>query len=99
MTRARIDSPHTIYWNSLISILGMLSYVIEIFLKKNSLTICKQWRPRSDAHSAASDLGLHYLPVTLFGVSRLKWVKCVNGFHSWFPSSSNYLLFLPVNMP
>ena len=24
---------------------------------------------------AASDLGLHYLPVTLLGVSRLQWVK------------------------
>ena len=23
--------------------------------------------------SAASDLGLHYLPVTLLGVSRLQW--------------------------
>ena len=26
-------------------------------------------------HSAASDQGLHYLPVTLLGVSRLHWVK------------------------
>ena len=26
-------------------------------------------------HSAASDLGLHCLPVTLLGVSRLQWVK------------------------
>ena len=26
-------------------------------------------------HSAASDLGLHYLPDTLLGVSRLQWVK------------------------
>ena len=25
--------------------------------------------------SAASDLGLHCLPVTLSGVSRIKWVK------------------------
>ena len=25
-------------------------------------------------HSAASDQGLHCLPVTLFGVSRIKWV-------------------------
>ena len=26
-------------------------------------------------HSAVSDLGLHYLPITLLGVSRLKWIK------------------------
>ena len=26
-------------------------------------------------HSVASDLGLHYLPITLLGVSRLQWVK------------------------
>ena len=26
-------------------------------------------------HSVASDLGLHCLPITLLGVSRLQWVK------------------------
>ena len=26
-------------------------------------------------HSAASDLGLHCLPITLLQVSRLQWVK------------------------
>ena len=26
--------------------------------------------------SAASDLGLHCLPITLNGVSRLQWLKC-----------------------
>ena len=40
---------HTIYWKSPISILGMSGYEIYIFLEKNGLTICKQWRPRSDA--------------------------------------------------
>ena len=29
-------------------------------------------------HSAASDLGLHYLPIALFGVFRLKWAKIVS---------------------
>ena len=28
-------------------------------------------------HSAAFDLGLHCLPITLLGVSRLKWVNTV----------------------
>ena len=33
--------------------------------------------PDQMPHSAASDLGLHCLPVTLLGVSRLQWVKLV----------------------
>ena len=28
-------------------------------------------------HSAASDLGLHCLPITLLRVSQLQWVKCL----------------------
>ena len=31
--------------------------------------------PDQMPHSAASDLGLHCLPVTLLRVSRLQWVK------------------------
>ena len=31
--------------------------------------------PDQMLHYAASDLGLHCLPVTLLGVSRLQWVK------------------------
>ena len=31
--------------------------------------------PDQTPHSAASDLGLHCLPVTLSRVSRLQWVK------------------------
>ena len=31
--------------------------------------------PDQTPHSAASDLGLHSLPVTLFGVSRLQWIN------------------------
>ena len=32
--------------------------------------------PYLTLHSAASDLGLHCLPITLLGVSRLQWVNC-----------------------
>ena len=39
---------HTIYWKSPISILGMSGYETYIFLEKNGLTICEQWRPWSD---------------------------------------------------
>ena len=31
--------------------------------------------PDQTLHSAASDLGLHFLPITLLGVSRLQSVK------------------------
>ena len=31
--------------------------------------------PDQTPHSVASDLGLHYLPITLLGVSWLKWVN------------------------
>ena len=34
--------------------------------------------PDQMPHSAASDLDLHCLPITLLGVSRLKWVKCLD---------------------
>ena len=32
-------------------------------------------------HSAASDLGLHCLPITLFGVSGLQWVNEYHNIH------------------
>ena len=31
--------------------------------------------PDQTSRSVASDLGLHCLPITLLGVSRLQWVK------------------------
>ena len=31
--------------------------------------------PDQTPHSSASDMGLHCLPITLLGVSRLQWVK------------------------
>ena len=34
--------------------------------------------PDQTPHSAASDLGLHCLPITLLWVSRLQWVKVPN---------------------
>ena len=37
--------------------------------------------PDQMLHSAASDLGLHCLPITLLGFSRLQWVKVAE--YSW----------------
>ena len=48
--------------------------------------------PHQILHSAASDLGLHYLPVTLLGFTRLKWVKrkqSITYKWSWSRSSWN----------
>ena len=49
--------------------------------------------PDRTAHSAASDLGLHCLPLTLSGVSR---PKCVNWICGSGPSCSK-LTYLLVN--
>ena len=46
--------------------------------------------PDQISHTVASDLGLHCLPVTLLGVSRLKWVK------EMFVSKFIVLLFMLI---
>ena len=37
--------------------------------------------PHQTPHSVVSDLGMHCLPITLLGVSRLQWVKNVQFLH------------------
>ena len=49
--------------------------MIYIFLKKNVELFANSGDPDQMPHVAASDLGLHCLPITLLGVSRLQWVK------------------------
>ena len=44
--------------------------------------------PDQMPHSAASDLGLHCLLITLSGVSRLQWVKNTSTLVGHFVSSS-----------
>ena len=44
-----------------------------------SKLIANSGDPDQTLCSAASDLGLHCLPVTLLGVSRLQWVKILSG--------------------
>ena len=41
--------------------------MVELFAKSGD--------PDQTPHYAASDLGLHCLPITLLGVNRLQWVK------------------------
>ena len=57
-----------------ISILAtsMPGYVIKIFPEKNRKTICKQWRPWSDATLCRVWPGSALLLITHLGVSRLK---------------------------
>ena len=66
---------HTTYWKSPISILGMSCYEICIFLEKMAKPFANRGDPDQTPHSAASDVGLHCLPITLLRVSRLQWVK------------------------
>ena len=58
-----------------IPILGTSGYEIYIFLEKKWLNYLQTGDPDQTPRSAASDLGLHCLPITLLRVSRLQWVK------------------------
>ena len=52
--------------------------------------------PDQTPHSAASDLGLHSLPVTLFGVSRLQWINEKARYYYYTPdirSMWGYIVF------
>ena len=50
--------------------------------------------PDQTPHSAASDLGLHCLPVTLLGVSRLQSVKRYKVYKEHFEFLIKMILFL-----
>ena len=62
---------HITYRKILISILGYVRLcdrkMVELFANSED--------PDQMPHSAASDLGLLCLPISLLGVSRLQWVK------------------------
>ena len=55
--------------------------------------------PDHMVHSVVSDLGLHYLPITLIGVSRLQWVKVQNKIVAKDSFFSFFLLFFSEIMP
>ena len=75
LTHRRLNElAHTIYWQSLISILCTSGYEIYIFLEKMAEVFANSEDSDQTPPSAASDLGLHCLPDTLLGVSRLQWV-------------------------
>ena len=65
---------HTIYWKSPISVLGMSGCEVY-FLRKKAKLFANSGDPDQTPRSAASDLGLHCLPITLLRVSQLQWVK------------------------
>ena len=49
----------------------------DLDIAREKLLNCMQIVETQTPLSAVSDLGLHCLPVTFFGVSRLKWVNCL----------------------
>ena len=76
LTHFRLDKfVHAIYWRSPILILLMSGYAFLIFLKKMAELFANSVNPDQTPHSAASDLDLHCLLITLLGVSRLKVVN------------------------
>ena len=69
---------HTTYWKSPVSILDSLA--IEPMLRgdnyrKMAKSFANNGEPDQMLYSASSDLGLHCLPITLLGVSRLQGVE------------------------
>ena len=80
----------TIYWKSPISILITPGSEIYIFLeKKMAKLFANSEDPDQTPHSAASDLGLHCLPITLLPVSRLHWIRVHNEICNVIMSSFN----------
>ena len=74
LTLCRLNElSNTVYWKILISIL--VGYVIYIFLGKNAELLANSGDPDQTPRSATPDLGMHCLPITFLGVSRLQWVK------------------------
>ena len=69
-------------------LLNILANFSNLFLLKMAKLFANSGDPDQTLHSAASDLGLHCLPVTHLGVSRLQWVNC----HSLFVNKITILL-------
>ena len=65
------EVPHTTYWKILILKLGCQI----IFRGKNGWTICKQWRPWSDAAFCGVWSGSALFAYNPLKVSRLQWVN------------------------
>ena len=79
LTHCKLNElPHITYWKILILIIGMSGYMIKIFLEKNGRTICKHWRPWSDAAfcgiRSGSALFANY-PFRVLQTVRIQWVN------------------------
>ena len=56
--------------------------------------------PDQTPHSAASDLGLHCLPITHLWVSRLQWVKlCSVSRHVFIDDIYKFTLYIETDRP
>ena len=80
LTHCRLNRlSNTIYSKSPISILCTPGYEMYIFLEKSE-PLANSGDPDQTPRSAASDLGLHCLPITILRVSRLQWVNLMKAF-------------------
>ena len=76
LTHCRLNElTHTIYWKSPISNLGSQAMSFRYSQRKMAKLFANSGDPDQTPHSAASDLGLHCLPITLLGVFQRQWVK------------------------
>ena len=72
-----MDTSTTTFLTGLFTIAGFLISFITIITMFFKIPVVNVNSVDSDQmpHSAASDLGVHCLPLTLFGASRLSWVN------------------------
>ena len=65
-----VDSPTVICWTNPFVILRVLGLFCRFYSIFDGKLLANTVDPDQMPHHVASDLGLHCLPVTLFGVSR-----------------------------
>ena len=68
------NPPHYVLEDSNFNFRYARLYEIDILREKMVELFANSEDPNQTPRSAASDLGLHCLPITLLGVSRLQWV-------------------------
>ena len=83
-----IELPHATYWKSPISILCRWGYEISIVLEKMAKVFANSEDADQMPRCAASDLGLHCLPITLLGSPNYNGLMCGISLFLIFPSFS-----------
>ena len=87
----------TIYWKILILIFRYVRLYDLDIPRENDWTICKEWRPWSDAAFCGVWSGAALFASYPFGVSRQHWVKCKPDFKLYVEMTIARLLHMFIN--